>query len=106
MLAHRMSNKHYFRKENKASRKDTNRKSIINTHTWSSDSLYQQLDIRDKLTTVSNALSYSRKSKNYISRNLSTQTSQKKWIQKHENEWHRKFTLPFACVIFFLLVRL
>lgn len=103
MLAHRMSNKHYFRKENKASRKDTNRKSIINTHTWSSDSLYQQLDIRDKLTTVSNALSYSRKSKNYISRNLSTQTSQKKWIQKHENEWHRKFTLPFACVIFFFI---
>lgn len=101
-LAHQLSSYQYFKKESKTSRKDSVRQVLLNAKTWDADSLYQNLDLSDKLTSVGNALSYSRKSKDRISRNLSIQTS-KKWIQKHINEWHRKFTLSFACIIFFFI---
>ncbi len=102
-LAHQLSNYQYFKKEGKSSRKDSLRQVLLNAKTWNADSLYQQLNLSDKLTSVGNALSYSRKSKERISRNISIQKSKKKWIQKHVNEWHRKFTLSFACVIFFFI---
>jgi len=102
-LALQLSSYQYFKKENKASRKDSLRKVLLNAKTLSADSLYNQLYVSEKLTSVVNALSYSRKSKDRISRNLSAQIVQEKWIQKHVNEWHRKFTLPFACIIFFFI---
>ena len=102
-LAHQLTSYQYFKKENKTSRKDSLRQVLLNAKTWNADSLYQQLNLSDKLTSVGNALSYSRKSKDRISRNMSIQSSKKKWIQKHVNEWHRKFTLSFACVIFFFI---
>ncbi|MGZ2370705.1 LptF/LptG family permease [Ancylomarina sp. YFZ004] len=102
-LAHQLSSYQYFKKESKASRKDSTRQILLNAKTWSADSLYQHLNLSDKLTSVGNALSYSRKSKDRISRNISIQKSKQKWIQKHVNEWHRKFTLSFACIIFFFI---
>lgn len=102
-LAHQLSNYQYFKKESKSSRKDSTRQILLNAKTWNADSLYHDLDLSDKLTSVGNALSYSRKSKDRISRNISIQKSKQKWIQKHINEWHRKFTLSFACIIFFFI---
>ena len=102
-LAHQLSSYQYFKKESKASRRDSIRLVLLNAKTWDADSLYQQLNLSDKLTSVTNALSYSRKGKNRVSTNLGIQTSKKKWIQKHINEWHRKFTLSFACIIFFFI---
>ena len=102
-LAKQLSSYQYFKKENKTSRNDSLRRILLNAKTWNADSLYQQLDLGDKLTSVGNALSYSRKSKERISRNMTIQSSKKKWIQRHINEWHRKFTLSFACIIFFFI---
>jgi lipopolysaccharide export system permease protein len=102
-LAHQLSSYQYFKKESKASRKDSTRQILLNAKIWNADSLYQQLDLSDKLTSVGNALSYSRKSKDRISRNIGIQTAKQKWIYKHVNEWHRKFTLSFACIIFFFI---
>lgn len=102
-LAHQLSSYQYFKKESKSSRKDSLRQVLLNAKIWNADSLYQQLNLSDKLTSVGNALSYSRKSKDRISRNMGIQSSKKKWIQKHVNEWHRKFTLSFACIIFFFI---
>ncbi|MCZ4694276.1 YjgP/YjgQ family permease [Ancylomarina euxinus] len=102
-LADQLSSYQYFKKESKASRKDSTRQVLLNAKIWNADSLYQQLDLSDKLTSVGNALSYSRKSKDRISRNIGIQSAKQKWIQKHVNEWHRKFTLSFACIIFFFI---
>ena len=102
-LAHQLSSYQYFKKESKMSRQDSSRQVMLNAKTWDADSLYQQLNLSDRLTSVGNALSYSRKSKDRISRNMGIQSSKKKWIQKHVNEWHRKFTLSFACIIFFFI---
>jgi lipopolysaccharide export system permease protein len=102
-LAHQLSSNQYFKKENRSSRKDSLRQVLLNAKTWNADSLYQKLNLSDKLTSVGNALSYSRKSKDHISRSISIQHIDKKWIQKFVNEWHRKFTLSFACIIFFFI---
>jgi lipopolysaccharide export system permease protein len=102
-LAGRLLRNEYFQKEDKASRKDSLRQVLLNAKTWNADSLYKQLNLSDKLTSVGNALSYSRKSIKRISMNKNSQNVKKKWIQRHVNEWHRKFTLSFACVIFFFI---
>ncbi|RXQ97592.1 YjgP/YjgQ family permease [Ancylomarina salipaludis] len=102
-LAHQLSSYQYFKKESKATRNDSTRQILLAAKTWNADSLYQQLNLSDKLRSVGNALSYSRKSKENISRNLSIQEAKNKWIKKHDNEWHRKFTLSFACIIFFFI---
>ncbi len=102
-LARQLTSYEYFKKESRASRKDSIRKNDLNAKIWNADSLYKQLDLNDKLTSVGNALSYGRKSKDRISNNYNVQTAKKKWIQKHVNEWHRKFTLSFACIIFFFI---
>ncbi|RZT93294.1 lipopolysaccharide export system permease protein [Ancylomarina subtilis] len=102
-LAHQLSSYQYFKKESRTARNDSTRQILLNAKTWSADSLYQQLDLSDKLRSVGNALTYSRKSKERISRNLSIQQAKNKWIKKHDNEWHRKFTLSFACIIFFFI---
>jgi len=102
-LAHQLTSYQYFKKESKSSRKDSLKQVLLNAKVWNADSLYQQLSLNDKLTSIGNALSYSRKSKDRISKNIRIQNSKLKWIQKHTNEWHRKFTLSFACIIFFFI---
>jgi len=102
-LAHQLTSYQYFKKESKSARKDSVKKVLLNAKTWNADSLYQHLNLNDKLTSVGNALSYSRRSKERISKNITIQNSKQKWIQKHINEWHRKFTLSFACIIFFFI---
>jgi len=102
-LAHQLTSYQYFKKESKSTRKDSTKRVLLNAKVWNADSLYHQLKLNDKLTSVGNALSYSRKSKDRISKNITIQNSKQKWIQKHINEWHRKFTLSFACIIFFFI---
>ena len=102
-LAHQLSKNQYFKKENKSSRKDSLRQIQLNTKIWDADSLYQELNLSDKLKSIGNALAYSRKTKDRISKNISRQNVNQKWIHKHINEWHRKFTLSFACIIFFFI---
>jgi len=102
-LARQLTSYQYFKKESKSIRKDSVKRDLVNAKIWNADSLYKQLNLSDKLTSVGNALNYSRKSKDRISKNITIQNSKQKWIQKHINEWHRKFTLSFACIIFFFI---
>ena len=56
-----------------------------------------------KQTTISYALDKGRKTREKISRKNNELSVQVKWLRKFTNEWHRKFTLPFACFIFFFI---
>ena len=67
------------------------------------DSLYRSFDIRIKQKTLEAALEYANSSKKTV---LSTQKDlyeRRKNIQKHRIAWHEKFTLSFACLIFFFI---
>jgi len=39
----------------------------------------------------------------YISSTSNEINGKMKWIKRHEIEWHRKFTLSFACLLFFFI---
>ena len=92
----------FFRREIK---NDTN---IIHSYdTLSStlcfDSVFNALSVTDKNRAINQALNYARTTKSYISSTKTDFLSKKKWISRHEIEWHRKFTLPFACFILFFI---
>jgi len=64
---------------------------------------YNQLSISEKQTIVDQALTDAKATLEYVrnaGRDIDTQT---KYIRRHQIEWHRKFTLSFACIIFFFI---
>ncbi|NOU59349.1 LptF/LptG family permease [Marinifilum caeruleilacunae] len=95
--------KHYFKKDAKSMRKDSVRYEELLKKTKDADSLFKAAPLTKQLTSVSSALSFARKARENISRKENEILSQEKWIIKFTNEWHRKFTLPFACLIFFFI---
>jgi lipopolysaccharide export system permease protein len=74
--------------------------SLINTdpdRTMSSMKAYGQVSV------ISEALSYARDAKTYISSNSINVDDQARLIRKHDIEWWKKFTLSASCIIFFLI---
>lgn len=95
--------RHYFKKESKSMRKDSVKSQDLSAKTLNVDSLFKSATITKQLTSVSSALSFARKARETVSRKEGELLVQEKWIKKFSNEWHRKFTLPFACLIFFFI---
>ncbi|WP_421918339.1 LptF/LptG family permease [Marinifilum sp.] len=94
---------HFFKKDAKRIRKDSIRSKDLLKKTMNIDSLFKSAPITKQLTSVSSALSFARKARENVSRKEGALLSKQKWINKFTNEWHRKFTLPFACLIFFFI---
>lgn len=67
------------------------------------DSAYNDFNIRQKQDVLTGALRNARSSKSYIDQVKNDVMSRIKHVKKHEVEWHRKFTLAFACFIFFFI---
>jgi lipopolysaccharide export system permease protein len=64
------------------------------------DSLYASFDPAMKRRIVSTALSNARSTKGFIENTSSNMKYEQRNIRKHEIEWHKKFTLAAACLIF------
>jgi lipopolysaccharide export system permease protein len=58
---------------------------------------------QDKIMTLNFALSQARNAKSLISTEAQIRKSKTKKLRKHEIEWHKKFTLSLACIVFFLI---
>lgn len=71
---------------------------IINT-----DSVLAYLTIKEKSKAANNALSYARTSKNLIVNSLQVLDSKIHTLRRYEVEWHRKFTIAFACLVFLFI---
>lgn len=68
-----------------------------------SDSLYNILSTDQKKATIQSALSNARTTKSYISSTDEEFHYKEKFIVRHQVEWNRKFTLSFACFVFFFI---
>lgn len=95
--------RHYFRKDNKSFRKDSVKSKDLKEKTLNADSLFVSSSMTKQLRSVSNALSYARKARESVSSKEGKIMGTQKFLKKFTNEWHRKFTLPFACMIFFFI---
>jgi len=93
----------YFQKEPRNLLHDSVKSALIRQKVLNADSLFNNLSLLKKQTTISYALNKGRKTRERISRKNNELSVQSKWLRKFTNEWHRKFTLPFACFIFFFI---
>jgi lipopolysaccharide export system permease protein len=67
------------------------------------DSLYNELEDRYKIQTIDQALTQARASMNHISTSSSNTEAKVNRLRKFQIEIQRKFTLSFACLIFFFI---
>jgi lipopolysaccharide export system permease protein len=102
-FARQLLSQRFFNKENRSYRTDSVKREKVLAKTLDADSLFQSLPLFEKMNTVNTALNYARKTKENITRKRNNFSAQQKWIRKYVNEWHRKFTLSFACFIFFFI---
>jgi len=67
------------------------------------DSLLAKMSINERRTALKQALSSARSVKSYIKTSEREIRNRNRLIWRHEIEWHRKFALSFACLIFFFI---
>ncbi|MEA3443899.1 MAG: LptF/LptG family permease, partial [Bacteroidota bacterium] len=104
MFSNNLLRTNYFKKENKNDKSDSmlikyNNEANIKLF----DSLFHYMDVKKKAQLISLAQNYARSARSYIETSHKNMSGQLKWIRRHEVEWHRKFTLSFACIVFFFI---
>lgn len=67
------------------------------------DSVYANFPINLKIAAMKEALAGARTTKSMIESNIEDYEGRMRWINKHRIEWHRKFTIAFACVLLFFI---
>jgi len=90
----------YFRREVKADSLCYNSDEIIYLNT---DSLFKSSPKHAQLNAIDLAINFARSAKNYIE-NIETDIETRgSWLTRYRIEWHRKYTLSFACFILFFI---
>ncbi len=94
----------YFKRLNLGSSDSTwfKRKST-NLATLNIDSLFNSLPVQKQHIVFEQAKNFVRSTQSFINTSSNELTNKMKWIKKHEIEWHRKFTLSFACFLLFFI---
>ncbi len=70
---------------------------------FSPDSVFLALNKRNKKQAIDYALNYARATQNTISNSRKEFNHKEERIRRHQIEWHRKFSLSFACLVFFFI---
>ncbi len=65
--------------------------------------LFDKLTLREKNDILGTALSYARSARTYVVSTANTIDAKTRNLRRFEIEWHRKFTLSFACFIFLFI---
>ncbi len=73
------------------------------TYKLNGDSLFNTQDANHQRLIVSRALGNARSTKSYITSTNDELLAKQKFIARHKIEWNRKFSLSFACLVFFLI---
>ncbi len=67
------------------------------------DSVFNILTLREKSRVGSSALSFARSSTNLIANSIPFLDRKIHRLRRYEIEWHRKFTISFACLLFLFI---
>jgi len=102
--AKEMISKHYLGREDAMTRittgKKLTRKELAKIN---ADSLFMSLNQDEMVRANSGAIERARTIKDQIQFNKMMLEEPIRYIRRHQIEWHRKFTLSFACLIFFFI---
>jgi len=96
-----------FRNNYPADQKDSlilaSRNAKIEVEVPRPDTLLQSMELNKRSTIMQNAVNKAENNSNeFLFRSLN-KTTTRKTINRHWVEWHRKFTIPFTCLIFFFI---
>lgn len=95
---------HYFGRERVAERNvDIYEGAKEQYQQYDIDSLYQTFSVDERFRAASAALDKAKEKKDKIDYNALMLDDYQRYIRKHEIELYRKFTLAFACLIFFFI---
>jgi len=75
----------------------------IDLKKYNPDSLYAGLQTYEKEQALNSALQSARAMKEQIDYNKIVISEPVSYVSRHKIEWHRKFSLSFACLIFFFI---
>ncbi|OFX57332.1 MAG: permease, partial [Bacteroidetes bacterium GWA2_30_7] len=92
-----MYKSNYFKREDPRIKSDTVK------NTYNLDSLLLSLNKADRAKVYSLAADFIRGSKSYVTTIREDIKSRREWVSRHDVEWHRKFTLSFACLVLFFI---
>jgi lipopolysaccharide export system permease protein len=67
------------------------------------DSVYQNLNLGQKNKVIDFATNYASSAKLYVELSRDELVGYNRWIARHEIEWHRKFVLAIACLLFYII---
>lgn len=70
---------------------------------YNTDSIFNSQNKKAKEDAVKFALTYARSAKNNITNSKNQINRKQETIRRHQIEWHRKFALSFACLVFFFI---
>ena len=98
-----MVDSHYFGRERVNSRSTKPLDEGDVAEDYSLEELYESLSISKKARAYTTALEKARSQKDLIEYNAILLDEHNRYIRKHEIELYRKFTLSFACLIFFFI---
>jgi lipopolysaccharide export system permease protein len=80
------------------SKSESSRRPVFNTKR-----LYDSLSVIDKKTVVSKAIENIKAGNSFLSTQSVSLHSDVQFIKRYEVNWHKKFTLSAACLVFFLI---
>lgn len=92
---------HYFGRESGSN--STFDSTKIDLIKYNTDTLFVSLDQASMIRATEIALERARTMKELIGNNKMMLDEPVMYVRRHEIEWHRKFTLSFACLIFFFI---
>ncbi len=67
------------------------------------DSLFNSLSAIDKNKALNVAMNYSRNGQSYIYYATREIDGNRRWVTRHEIEWHKKFVLSISCLVLFFI---
>lgn len=70
---------------------------------YNPDSVYRKLPQNDKVNLLERALSRMKGTKAEYSMRMDNMENEARVMRRHNIEWHKKFSLSFSCIIFFLI---
>jgi lipopolysaccharide export system permease protein len=76
---------------------------LENTAKFDVKAIFAALTNEEKKTALSKALEDLKDASNYIEGKSETMKMQIRGMKRYEVDWHKKLTLPFACLIFFFI---
>ena len=110
----RLIRHNYFKIESKQSNKKDSMKFVRDsirkytivsklTPRINTDSIYESLKPREQKQAIRTAIDESNKVMNSVKSTGKSMHDRLKWVRKHQIAWYRKFSLSFACIIFFFI---